>query len=342
MPWFGTWQPRDTSRKPILVCGAGPDLASAKISALDRLQRASRDIGDPSQVTLLPAHDPRSVLWRTMIGDASTPNQIAQGIALCVAVGHLYDPAIYREAIKRFLAFMDLQINVGMMSVRHGSRVISEFCGNSHLWIWLDAYAYARWVAVKTLDSSLLDATQELWSRFIHYASLAGTPDGHLLCAGPRAWSRPDPNKPAPKKFSWQSSAGDAIYCDLLLPSLKWKNARLAGNDMIGARIVRDLLARRQLSVKPSKEMPASTDPITIARNGNDIAVWLESCSNMTRPGPLWWSIYRSNETKILYGVQPENSEPKYGIHDALYSHPRDDRRWQLKHRTQQAERNQA
>jgi hypothetical protein len=326
-PWFGVWVPPDKKRKPILICAAGGTRKEVEQSALSRLFLHHRETGQPSQLVLRRAQDPSNVLWRTMQGDMSTPNQIAQGIALRVALTHLFPP-LYREsqeeAISSALRFLTLQTTRAMMSVQHGPRIISEFCGVSHLWIWLLAYSYMRWVALRIKHPDLLAATDLLWTQLLAYMSASGTPDGHLLCAGPRAWSRPDPTKPAPRKFSFQSAAGDAIYCDLLLPSHRWPDKKLKGLDMLGARIVRDL-GNRIINSTGDKakavDLPPSLDPLTIARSNGQVAVWLsDTCSNMTRPGPLWWSHWIAG--RLTYGVQPENRAPAYGLFSGTV-HPR-------------------
>lgn len=331
-PWFGIWTPPhnpklppDEQRKPLLIYGAGKTKDEAIQSALVNNKIYHKVEATTSQITIRPAQDPNNPLWRTMLGEQSTPNQIAQGIAIAVAVGLMFDRGMLATAIAEAIDFCYHQLKVGMMSVKHGANIISEFKPISHLWIWYLAYSYLRWIALRTKDSTLTDLTFKLWQRLIADMIASGTPDGYLLCCGPRAWSRPDPNKPAPKKFSFQSAAADCIYRDILLPSLRVPDARLRGSDMLGAMIVRDnirdydTIARGMNNANADPlplPLPTTIDRIAYAHGPGCIATWLHGarCSNMTRPGPVWWSVWMQGEG-ISYGVNDDNANEKYGLY---------------------------
>lgn len=342
-PWFGVWKPPKSDRKPILIYGGGSTLDLAKQSALSNLLTIHGETGLPNQIILTPAQNPSNPLWSTMIGDASTPNQIAQGIALAVSVGHFFDQSILHAAIDRAISFCNLQINTGMMSVQHGSKIVSEFKPISHLWIWYLAYAYLRWIAVKSkVSGDLLSLTESLWQRLIADMIASGTPDGHLLCCGPRAWknvskkpdgnSKPKPGKVNIKRFPYQSAAADCIFTDICEPCYiqPWPQKRLSGTDMLGARIVRDQIADYKRIIMMRNELPVTVDSIRIARNDDRkrVATWIDGpCSNMTDPGPVWWAQWE--EGNLSYGVEDYNVKPEsncYPVSDES-KHPKN-RQW--------------
>lgn len=312
-PWHGLWP--SPEGKGIITSAVGATREEARASAAARLKSFDDRDAKPEEIRIYEVDDPSGPLWKVMHGDSGTPNQKVQGMVVLGAYLWLFKRAEFSAFVRATLApILRHQLQVGMMSVPGPNGPVSEFAGPSHLWLWLLAFALARWLAVESQGPELLELTGTLWRQLLAYLLLC---EGRLS-VGPRAWKGTDKHGKVADRRSGSSAAALAVYALAFGGTLPKK---LDGLDLLGAAIFGELQRRagglpghlQRPEDITAADLPVTVDPIRIARGPGAVLAYVDGDgTNGTDPGYQWGAA--SIDDREWFAVADANADPDAGF----------------------------